>query len=194
MSRYWAGYGRTGFLGIFEGEGHFNRGAGVEIQSPRGREVATILERVDERFTKHLPADGTIFGTTDAVIDPATELCKLAEASAASLPVLVADAERLLDGTLILHVMPWDDVDLTEWVEELSARFQCKVMLLNLATLPKEKVANGCGKPGCGDGGGGNCGSGCGTCSKGSVKNADELTEYFLNLRKQMEVGRTSLV
>jgi hypothetical protein len=117
------------------------------------------------------------------------------------LPVLVADAELLLDGrTLILHVMSWDDVDLTDWAKDLSRQFALDVRLLNLAEMTSEKLApKGCGKPNCGekDGGCGDCGTGgcsTGNCSRGSAKSADELTAYFANLRTQMESQRTSLV
>lgn len=191
MTRYWASYGRSGFLGSFEADTAYARGAMVEVQSPRGREVATILNAVDERFTSGIISDGYILQLTHTIPDDTSEMLSVATESAATLPLLVADAERLLDGKLILHVMLWDDTVLTDWVNELSRKFACDVRLLNLKTLPKENRTKGCGEPDCGEG---NCGSGCDTCSKGSVRNAEELTEYFLNLRKQMDAGRKGLV
>jgi hypothetical protein len=71
------------------------------------------------------------------------------------------------------------------------------------ATDPPAPAEAGCGKPGCGSGGGGcsSCGTGggcsTGSCSRGQVKSADDLTAYFTDLRQKMEaagVARTPLV
>ncbi len=195
MTRYWASYGRSGFLGHFTASEEYSRGMSVVVQSPRGVEVATILELADDRFADGIEPGGTILRVnTQGERDARGWLSEASEA-AASLPVLVADAEWLLDDTLILHVMPWDEVDLTPWATELAARFGFAVQVLNLADLPREKLeAKGCGKPGCGEAGGGGCSTGgCGTCSRGSVKSSDELTEYFAGLRTALESKRVTL-
>jgi len=194
MNRYWASYGLCGFLGNFAAAVECNRGAKVVVESPRGLEVATVLEAVDERF--NVESSGRV---VRAAVEGdrlcAERLLQQAAADAATLPVLIADAELLLDGTLILHVMPFDDVDLTEWVTQFSATLALKVRLLNLADLPREKrEAKGCGEANCGEGGCGT-GGGCstGSCSKGKVKTSAEMTAYFASLRKSLDGKRTSL-
>lgn len=194
MPHYWASYGRCGFLGRFEAISDHRRGDLVAVNSPRGKETATILGPVDERVSD-IAVCGEILGVaSDATIDTSTFLVEATD-SASSLPVLVADFEWLDDGhTAIVHVMPYDDVDLTAWAVGLSKKWNVDVRLLNLAALPVERLdPTKCDKPDCGNG---DCGSGCstGSCSKGSVKSPEELTKYFASLREAMESKRTSLV
>src|SRR5207253_9159453 len=97
---------------------------------------------VDERFAPSTDSDGEILrpATDDDRTHRGATYLSAAGAAAEALPVLVADAELLLDGrTLILHVMPWDDVDLTDWAKDLSRRFALDVRLLNLAEMTPEK-------------------------------------------------------
>jgi hypothetical protein len=73
----------------------------------------------------------------------------------------------------------------------LSDRHGLAFAILDLRQ-PAVPEAHGCGKPNCGgEGGCTSCGTGggcsTGSCSSGSVKNADELTTYFAGLRRQME-------
>lgn len=191
MLRYWASYGRCGFFGPFDSSESYARGDCVVVESPRGRETATILDPLDARMTCADPC-GIILrrwreedGTTEA----GDWLERAAEAGA-HLPMLIADAEMLLDQrTLILHIMPWGKADFDGWASEFSARWQINLRLLDLAAMPREK-ADGCGRPDCGEK---SCGSGCGTCSRGSVNSAAELTGYFAALRERLESRRTPL-
>src|SRR5207253_6390976 len=111
------------------------------------------------------------------------------------LPLTFIDAEMLLDGSAILHGLPWAECDATPLFEELSTQFGMTVRFLDLARSPiatEEPAPAGCGKPGCGSESGGctSCSTGgcsTGSCSKGKVKTASELTAYFADLRHKME-------
>lgn len=191
MPRYWASYGRSGFFGPFESAGSYARGDRVIIESPRGREPATILDQMDERLTCSEPCGNILrrWRDEDGTTEAGDWLERAAE-SGAHLPMLIADAELLLDRrTLILHIMPWEDADFDGWASEFSAKWQIDLRLLDLTAMPKEKV-DGCGRPDCGEK---SCGSGCGTCSRGSVNSAAELTGYFVAMRERMESRRTPL-
>lgn len=207
MPRYWASYGTCGFLGCFEpaeAAVAFARGEGVIVQSPRGREPARVLDAVDERcvppgfrsggtiLRRLTESDAQAAANREALL---AECVQAVNAAAADQPLVVPDVELLDDGdTLIVHVLPWAEADFTDWAEALAEQLGRAVLLLNVADLPREPEAGGCGTKSCGTGGGcGDCGSGCGTgsCSRGSVKSAEELTAYFASLRTQMENRRS---
>jgi hypothetical protein len=194
---YLVQYGTPGFVGRFRSltPEPLERDRRVVIRGPRGVEVGVVLCEPAERFS-HDPIDGDLLRpATDG--DTAADLADrvFAAAQPTSLPVAFVDAEATLDGTVILHALPWDACDATPVLDELAARFGCGVKLLDLSRSPTPKEEAGCGKPGCGSGGGGcstgSCGTGggcsTGSCSKGKVKSADELTSYFAGLRRKME-------
>ena len=114
-------------------------------------------------------------------------------AESLGLPLLFLDGEILLDGgPAILQAVHWADCDATPLFEQLSARHGLRVQLADLTAAPKApaRVCDTCGeeKSGCSDcGSGGGCSTG--SCSKGSVKSAEELTAYFAGLRRQMEAA-----
>jgi hypothetical protein len=117
-----------------------------------------------------------------------------ASAGASGLPLTFVDVELTFDGSAILHALAWDECDATPLLDKLAARFGLSMRLLDLSRTPTTREDAGCGKPGCGSGGGGcsSCGTeggGCssGSCSRGAVKSAEELTSYFSTLRHQME-------
>ena len=108
--------------------------------------------------------------------------------------------EILLDGTeAILQAVHWGECDATPLFESLSAARGLTVKLADLTTEPKPAAKGGCGTCGSEGGGCSSCGTGggcsSGSCSKGSVKTAEDLSEYFLGLRRQMEAsaGRVPL-
>jgi hypothetical protein len=174
----------------------------VLVHTPRGLELGTVLCEVASTIS-----DATSDAGGSFVRVACTEDIRLAEEQrqrglalldsiASQQPaVIMLDCELLFDGrTAVLHVLPLGecdlDTDLAEW--SLLHGLAFRVHDQRSAALPEEPPT-GCGKPGCGSSGGG-CGScgtggGCGTksCSKGSVKNAEELTTKFLALRHQME-------
>jgi hypothetical protein len=120
-----------------------------------------------------------------------------AAAAARNLPLAFVDVELTADGSAILHALPWDACDATPLLEDLAARSGLAVRLFDLSrrVTPAEPAARGCGKPGCGTDAGGcsTCGTGggcsSGSCSRDSVKSADELTAYFADLRGKMEAA-----
>ena len=63
---------------------------------------------------------------------PAVARGRAARASELGLPLAFVDVEVTLDGTAILHALPWDACDATALLDELAARFGLAVRLLDL--------------------------------------------------------------
>ena len=126
-------------------------------------------------------------------------------ADALGLPLTFLDAEILFDASAaVLQAVHGGECDADALFAALSLRHGLRATLHDLTAVPPAAPAGGgCGKPGCGSEGGGGCGTSCGTgggcstgsCSKGAVKSAGELTAYFAGLREQMEAqaGRVPL-
>jgi cell fate regulator YaaT (PSP1 superfamily) len=205
-------YGRPGFVGRFRGEFPVARGNRVIVRTPRGIEFGEVLIEPKDRGPHAEDGkddgDGTILrlATADdeaeaARLDRLTQEVLAASSIGNDQPLAFIDVEATLDGTAILHALPWDTCDATPLLDELAVRFGLRVRLLDLshALISKEpSEPAGCGKPGCGsEGGGGGCsscgtgGGGCstGSCSRGAVKSADDLTAYFTDLRGKMEAA-----
>lgn len=211
---YLVQYGRTAYVGRFTppaGES-FGRDDAVVVRSPRGLETGVILCPADDRF----PAswDATAGGellrcaTASDVAQLADAeslgrtLLATAEADAGHLPLTFLDVEVTLDrSAAILHVLPWGECVADDLFAAWSSRFGLSVRMLDVARTPvvEEPVAevkSGCSS--CGTGGGcSSCGtekSGCSTggCSRGAVKTADDLTDYFADLRQKMEAETAS--
>jgi hypothetical protein len=209
---YLVQYGKTGFVGRFRPASAEPRARGdrVVVRSRRGLELGTVLCEPAARFDA--PDDGDLVrGATRDEIELrepcGAELLATAQARAdeLGLPLALVDVEILLDDSAVLHGLPWAECDATALFEELSARFGCPVRLLDLSRgeVAKDEPTRGCGNPDCGaeSGGCSSCGTGGGcstdSCSRGSVKSADDLTAYFRDLRARMEHhanGRTPLV
>lgn len=201
MPAYVVQYGRLGYVGRFSGEAVAARGDRVLIRSPRGLEVGTVLGAA--RFSAGLDTIGELLGPAGVEPDStrAEDVLAAAEELLGDLPLTLVDAEPLLE-TVILHAIPWAACDADPLLATLSGRFGLPVRLLDLSRTPTTvdppEPKTSCG-PGCGtkSGGCGSCGTGggcsTGSCSKGSVKSADDLTAYFLDLRKQMESRRVPL-
>lgn len=207
-------FGRSGFVGRFTSAVAYERGARVVVRGPRGVEVGVVLCEPGEKFAPTISTEGELLRavTTEDESQLATfakreaEYLSHATEAAYDLPLTFVDAELTLDDRLILHGLAWDECDATPLFEELSARFNLTVRLLDLSRTPITKdpkqAADGCGKPNCGSGDGGcsSCGTegeskgGCstGSCSRGKVKSADELTAYFADLRQKMEASGAS--
>ena len=177
-------YGKPGYVGRFAGDG-LARGAAVVVRTPRGVEPGTVLAASADG------PDGAVLrpaGDADVLPD-ADDLLELATAAAAGLPLTVVDAEVLLDRTGgVVHALVWDAFDGDALFADLSLACGYPVRLFDLANAggPTDPPEPSCGSGNCGTG----CGSGCGSCSRGAVKSADDLTDYFLGLRKQMEADK----
>ena len=209
-SGYLVQYGRSSFVGRFEALNGLtvSRGDRVVIESPRGLELGTVLCETTFAATLDPATGGTLLRLVEADDERNQQLSEqLGQqiltagerfAVEQSLPLLFVDIEVMLDrGSAVLHTVPWELCDATPLFVQLSEQFTLPVRLLDLSrtptvTDPPEKTAK-CSKPGCGTSEGGctSCGTGggcsTGSCSKGSVKSASELTAYFANLREQME-------
>lgn len=199
-------YGRLGFVGRFRSAFAHQRGDRIVVRGPRGIELGEVLlpvagaeaETDGELLRGASPEDETHAAESQlrsqALLAAATE-----GAAERGLPLAFVDVEVTLDGFAILHALPWDACDATPLLEELGTRFGFAVRLLDLTNSPNAKEEpshGGCGKPGCGTESGGcsSCGTGSGGCSSGScsrdsVKDADELTAHFAELRRKMEAA-----
>lgn len=195
---YLVQYGLGAFLGRFRSEEALVREQRVVLQTTRGLELGSVL---DVCRTETFGPLGEVVRSAHADDErlasegQARVRTLLADAQhgaeQAGLPLLFLDGECLLDGTTaILQAIHYADCDADPLFAELAARFGMKVMLHDLTTAPKSGCSS-CGTGGgcssCGTGGGG-CSSG--SCSKGSVKSAEEMTAYFAGLRQQMETAK----
>lgn len=218
MTSYLVQFGKSGFVGRFASASAVARGERAVVCGPRGVEIGQSLGELTERLAESLSVEGELLRPATAEDEaraaafPAREAQLLAISSDAAaergLPLAFVDAELTLDDHLILHGLAWDACDATPLFDDLSARFGLTVRLLDLSQTQVSrdpKQAEGCGKPGCGTESGGcsSCGTGeakggcsTGSCSRGAVKSADELTAYFADLRRKMDaagVNRTPL-
>lgn len=207
---YLVNYGRAAFLGRFvnrAGES-FARGDRVVLQSERGIESGDVLGMCSPTFG-HLvgyPTGDILrrFTKDDDTLEQnhlrlSTNLVNEAqrEADALGLPLTVLDGEILLGrDQAIIHLLPFGDCDPSPLRELLSRRNGIPVSFLDPRAIP-EPESKGCGKPGCGSSGGGcsDCGSGggCSTggCASGKIKDANEMTAYFAQMRQKMDRDRS---
>jgi hypothetical protein len=201
-------YGINAFVGRFTGVGEHQRGDAVVVRTPRGVELGTVLCPADEHvpltwdadaggelLRAATPADGAV---AQAHAQVGRDILAAAEADAADLPLTFLDAEVLLDGSAaVLHALPWGECNADDHLARWSARFGLAVRLLDVTRLevapePVVEAKSGCSSCGSGSGGCSSCGSeksGCSTggCSRGAAKTADEMTDYFADLRRKME-------
>jgi hypothetical protein len=197
---YLVNYGQAGYLGRFLAAASYGRGDRVVVCSERGVELGTILceagtlgpNGAGEVIRSATDADEGMAhefrGRLAAVLSDAQAL-----AESLGLPLQFLDGEILLDGReAILQAVHWAVCDATAVFEQLSARHGLLVKLADLTAQPKPaaKTCDVCGdeKSGCDScGTGGGCSSG--SCSRGSIKSADDLTAYFAGLRQQLETA-----
>jgi hypothetical protein len=199
---YLVTYGHGGFLGRFRCAVPVRRDDRVVIRTVRGLELGTVLGETARGLTGPDLGGEVVRPATAADESVAVDLAGRASAIVAdaqalaetlALPLLFLDGEILLDGgPAILQGVHWAECDATPLFEQLSTRHGLPVKLSDLTTTPKAPAAvcETCGeaKSGCDScGTGGGCSTG--SCSKGSVKSADELTAYFAGLRQQMETA-----
>jgi hypothetical protein len=210
---YVVSHGKSGGLGHFTAPVSLalRRGDRVIIDSPRGREIGTVLCPANARQSRILGAvaSGAIVRPftpdDDMVLNHLRETeQRLFEASrrlacSQGLPVEVLDVDVLFEERAILQIVGVDDTPLDTFVDALRRAFHLDIQLENLALAqPTENAADhGCGKPDCGKTTG--AGGGCTTCATGggcsSCGAATDLRPYFAHLRTQMEAkNRTSLL
>jgi hypothetical protein len=197
-------YGQGAYLGRFRAAAAYRRDDRVVVRSDRGVEAGTVLERatssavaaVGEILCPLTPDDES---AAARYRDRAAAIVSDAARLATDLPLLFLDGEILLDGSqAILQAVHWGECDATPIFAALSARHGLPVRLADLTAAPKP-AGSGCPTCGAEKSGCDSCGTGggcsTGSCSKGSVKSAEELTAYFAGLRRQMEAaaGRVSL-
>jgi cell fate regulator YaaT (PSP1 superfamily) len=202
-THYLISYGRAGFVGRFRSALALARGDRVVVRGPRGDEFGEVLvplpagERGEGDVLRPATAQDDARDAEHAARGRELLAAATPAAEDAELPLSFVDVEVTLDGCAILHALAWDACDATALLDALAARFGLSVRLFDLSRAPTadDRAGAGCGKPGCGTGSGGcsTCGTGggcsSGSCSRGSVKSADELGAQFAELRRRMEAA-----
>jgi cell fate regulator YaaT (PSP1 superfamily) len=207
---YLVSHGKSAALGHFTSQlsSILGRGDRVVIDSPRGREVGTVLSSANVRQFRLL---GGVAGVIVRSLTRADEAAladmrameeRLFEAGrelarTQGLPVEILDVDMLFEDRAILQVVGVDQTPLDEFVAALRQAFRVDVRLEDLASYrePAAPAEHGCGKPDCGrtaDGGCSTCatGGGCSSCGGGA-----DLRPYFAHLRAEMEArNRTPLL
>jgi cell fate regulator YaaT (PSP1 superfamily) len=195
---YLVSYGLGGYLGRFRSSMGLTRDDRVVVRTLRGIEIGMVLGRAPE-INSSFDSGGEVVRVASHVDvanaaslqERAGQILNATIDAASALPILFLDCEILLDGNdAILHAVHWAECDVTPLIEELSQRTGLAIKVADLTTTPKQGGCSVCGaeKSGCDScGTGGGCSSG--SCSRGSIKNADDLTAYFAGLRKQMEAA-----
>ena len=203
-NEYLVAYGTLGDFGRFRTTRPLTcrRGDRVVIRTHRGVEFGEVLRDATPGHAHFLP--NTTVGTllrlasaedvraTKSFLARVPEVCEEAHRQAAllELPLVVLDAELLLDGEhAVLHFLRSAECDVRSLVSGLSKTFAVHVLVEDLTT--ERKTEHGCGS--CGSGGCGDCGSGgCGSC--GSAK-PEAAQAHFAGLREQMiEQSRVPLL
>jgi hypothetical protein len=176
---YLLSYGTLGDFGRFHPVRALtcHRGQRAVVRTARGLEIATVLGAAQPGHARFLP--NTTVGQLLRLTTPADEQteCRCRDdarrlfeesrllAASLGLPLEVIDAEVLLDGEhAVVHYLRAADFDPRPFVSGLSRAFDVHVTLFDL-TGPIAKEDHGCGRPDCGNGGGG-CGThgACSTC------------------------------
>lgn len=211
-AEYVVNYSRAGLVGRFANPRRLTlvHGDAVVVRGVRGDEVGVVKAETIGRFALHVGAmqigeivrplssedklqhDGLLARAQRSIADWQRT------ADACGCPLTILDAEIVLSGdATVLQVLPMGRVDSDFLAAELERQHGIRFTIHDLSREKSDEPEKdkGCGKPGCGsaDGGGGcsSCGTGggcsTGSCSKGKVANADEMTAYFADLRRQME-------
>lgn len=194
---YLVAYGTLGDFGRFRLARPLTcrRGDRVVIRTHRGVELGAVLRDATPGHAHFLPNTtvGTLLRLANTEDERAAEswparvadICDEArkQATALELPLLVLDAEMLLDGEhAVLHFLRSAECDVRPLVSGLSKTFAMHVLVEDLTGERKTDHDHGCGS--CGSGGCGDCGSGgCGSCS--AAKPA-ESQAHFAGLREEM--------
>jgi hypothetical protein len=204
---YLLSYGLAGDFGRFRAARPLalRRADRAVVRTHRGLEIGRVLREATPRHATFLP--NTTVGpllrragpddeqTAEGMAERGRRLFdrgrRLAEEL--GLPLELIDAELLLDGEHgVLHLLRFADCDVRPFVSGLSREFELHIQLTDLVRPAAEEEHAGCGREGCGRGAGGcsTCGAGgCGSCGAG----ADDLKQYFAELREKME-RRTALL
>jgi cell fate regulator YaaT (PSP1 superfamily) len=204
-------YGKSGGLGSFSVSEPLalERGDLVVVDTPRGRELGTVLCPASVRQARLLGAvaSGTIIRPLSSDDDSALEEAHVLSrrlfdagrqlAQSRELALEILDVDVFFEDRAVLQFIGDDLPELDAFAQALSDSFHLDIRLENLALPQAPAESHGCGKPDCGKtAGGGSCstcstGGGCSSCGSG----ATDLRPYFAHLREQMDAGqRTSLL
>lgn len=211
---YLVSYGSAGEFSRFKPDQPMTcrRGDRVVVRSPEGLELGVVLcpvtaghasflsqTRPGELLRRANEEDLRAAAKEEQRAQQLFEAARLAVAEL-DLPLEILDVDVLLDGQqAMVDYLRGADCDVRPLVSSLSKKFNVLIHLRNLA-LPVEVGTDhqelGCGKPDCGQaGGGGGCtscgpGGGCNSCGKSTKK--EEVAAYLADLHQSAE-GRTRM-
>ena len=206
---YLVSYGSSGEFARFRcAAADYRKGDAVVVRSHQGLELGVVLCPATDGHARFLnrTARGELLRPAGVEDERAAEHSRRRGqemfedgrrlAAELGLPIEILDVEVLLDGTqAIVHHLRDQECDYRPLVSGLSKRHDILVIMQNLA-VPKEPetASAGCGKPGCGQvGGGGGCSScgsgGCGTCGKATSR--EEVAGQLAGLRQAAQVANT---
>lgn len=211
-AEYLVGYGNAGEFSRFRptAPADYRRGDRVVVRSPQGLELGTVLCPVTPAHLDYLSQTGvgellrTATVADEQTVQQAQELGRRIFEEARrlvaelDLPLEILDAEILFDRQqVILHHLRQLDCDYRPLVSAIARKYDLLVVMQNLAFsagLSEEEEAPGCGKPDCGQAGGGGCsscgtGGGCSSGACGSGIKAEEVTTFLTRLRERTEAG-----
>jgi hypothetical protein len=196
---YLVSYGALGDFGRFRPSAPLDllRGDLAVIRTARGVEVGEVMREATARHARILSetAVGDILRRVNDEDERAIGLLRdraadffeeaTRQSSEAPLPLLVLDAELLLDGEhAVLHFVRWQECDIRPLVSGLSRRFAVSVLAQDLTREAEAEAEQGCGS--CGEGGCGSGGCGDGGCNSCGTVKPEEVQAYFASLREKM--------
>lgn len=193
---YILSYGLLGDFGRFRAPQPLacRRGDRMVVRTPRGVEIAQVLRETLAGHAKFLPnrTVGPILRLATSEDEAqARRLRKRGRAlvergnalgRSLGMPLEILDAEFLLENKFAaVHLLRWGEDDLRPLVGALSVEFAVQVQLVDLGGETEEPHDLGCGREGCGEGGGG-CGScgdsgSCSSCGSAPASKAHDHAE-----------------
>ena len=207
---YLVSFGLTGEFGRFRAANPLTlrRGERVVVRGARGVEIAEVLREAAPGHARYLPntSVGQLLRRPSAEDERTQSEMRVRSqqlfergrqlAVELALPLELLDVEVLLDGRhAVLHHLRAADLDPRPFVSTLAREFDLHITLADLTRGQEtadheEEEPHSCGRPNCGQEGGG----GCGTCGSGGCGTCGTADPHFAELREQMEHRRTALL
>jgi len=199
---YLVTYGAAGEFSRFRptGDRAYSRGERVVIRTSRGLELGTVLCTATAQhaaFISRTPG-GELLRAASAIDEAAASDIEHKSATLVAtarrlaremgLAIEILDAEMTLDGVQasIFHLRA-ADCDCRPLAAALSREADLQIVMENMA---EPAPITGCGRPDCGQGGGGCTSCGSGGCSSGSCSaghSAQQVSAHLAALRHAME-------
>jgi hypothetical protein len=204
---YLVNYGSSGDFSRFRSPASipYQRGDRVVVRSHQGLELGVVMCRATASHAQFLTeqAAGELVRRATPEDDLAAQRLRARShqlfqearrlAAELELPLEILDVELLFEGDrAVVQHLRREDCDFRPLVSHLSRKHNLLIIMENLS-LPAAPGQDdqGCGKPDCGRGKDGGCGTcatgGCSTGSCGQGAKKEEVTAYLAALRDKMD-------